>query len=101
MKSDIRIIPIIVGAERPKTSGRLQLPLKPYLLPETCLSSAVISHITASYADAVMVDKKTADAITTNDPNKLLITLADNAKQNIRNLATSLCGIPLCSHCCI
>lgn len=92
MKTEYKIIPIVVGAELQENIKKIASALKPYLLPENLfIISSDFSHY-PRYADAVMVDKRTADAISTNNAEKLLKTLKDNDHMDISNLATSLCG---------
>ncbi len=53
--------------------------------------SSDFSHF-PEYNDAKRVDAITKEAILVNDPEILLMTLAQNARKNIPHLATSLCG---------
>ncbi|MDP4277873.1 MAG: AmmeMemoRadiSam system protein A, partial [Bacteroidota bacterium] len=66
--------------------------LKPWLNEENLfIISSDFSHY-PSYADAQRIDSRTKDAILSNDPEKLLKTLWNNAEARIPRLATSLCG---------
>ncbi|MCX6272010.1 MAG: AmmeMemoRadiSam system protein B [Bacteroidetes bacterium] len=90
--NEIQIIPILIGTDGPETCIKLAAVLKPYLTPENLfVVSTDFSHY-PSYADAVMVDKKTADGIAGNNPDQLLKVLRENEKAGIKELATSLCG---------
>lgn len=89
---DIRLIPILIGTDGPETCMKIGKALKPYLTEDNLfVVSSDFSHY-PGYADAVITDKKTADAIVTNDPNQLLKTLQANEDSKTPGLATSLCG---------
>lgn len=92
MKTDFRIIPIILGTQSASTSKKIAEALKPYLNDNNLfIISSDFSHY-PSYDDAVAVDKATADAIVRNSPDFLQKVLADNDRKGIGDLATSLCG---------
>lgn len=92
LKTDFQIVPIILGTQSPSTSKKIAEALKPFLNEKNLfVISSDFSHY-PSYQDASRVDKITADAITTNSPEKLLKTLEDNDGKGINNLVTSLCG---------
>ncbi len=92
LKTDFRIIPIILGTQDPKDSKKIADALKPYFNDKNLfVISSDFSHY-PSYEDAVTVDKITADAITKNSPEILLKTLEDNDSKGINDLLTSICG---------
>ena len=92
MKTDFKIVPIIIGTQSEKTILKIAEVLKPYFNDENLfIISSDFSHY-PKYDDAVKIDKATADAIVSNSPEKLLKTLNENAGKNIPNLVTSLCG---------
>ncbi|MHC1708118.1 MAG: AmmeMemoRadiSam system protein B [Bacteroidales bacterium] len=89
---NISLVPIIVGTDGPETCMKIARALKPYLKPENLfIISSDFSHY-PSYADAVVTDKKTAEAIVSNNPDRLMKTLAANEEAKTAGLATSLCG---------
>ncbi|HET7732669.1 MAG TPA: AmmeMemoRadiSam system protein B [Paludibacter sp.] len=92
LKTNYRIVPIIIGTFDPAVCKRIARALKPYLNSENLfIISSDFSHY-PEYADARQVDAITKDAILSNNPEKLLDTLAANSKKHIPNLETSLCG---------
>jgi MEMO1 family protein len=92
LKTDFRIIPIILGTQSPSTAKKIAEALKPFLNENNLfVISSDFSHY-PSYEDARMVDKITATAITMNSPDLLLKTLEDNDSKGVNNLVTSLCG---------
>ncbi len=92
LKTRYRIIPIIIGTSDPTVCKRIASILKPYLNPNNLfVISSDFSHF-PEYNDAKRVDAITKEAILANDPEILLMTLAQNARKNIPHLATSLCG---------
>lgn len=92
MKTDFRIIPVILGTQSASTSKKIAEALKPYLNDKNLfIISSDFSHY-PSYEDAIAVDKATADAIVRNSPEYLQKVLADNDRKGIGDLATSLCG---------
>jgi len=92
MKTDLRIIPIVLGTHSASVSKKIAEALKPYFNEKNLfVISTDFSHYPA-YDDACAVDKATADAIMKNDPDYLLKILDDNDRKGIGDLATSLCG---------
>lgn len=86
------IVPIILGTNKPEKTKLIAEKLAPYFNDENLfVISTDFSHY-PSFDDANDVDAETADAICQNQPKKLLDVLDENKKQNIPNLATSLCG---------
>ncbi len=92
LKTNYRIVPIIIGTFDPAVCKRIARALKPYFNSENLfVISSDFSHY-PEYADARQVDVATKDAILSNNPETLLDTLAANSKKHIPNLATSLCS---------
>lgn len=92
LKTRYRIVPIIIGTSDPTVCKRIASILKPYLNPNNLfVISSDFSHF-PEYNDAKRVDAITKEAILANDPEILLMTLAQNARKNIPQLVTSLCG---------
>jgi AmmeMemoRadiSam system protein B/AmmeMemoRadiSam system protein A len=92
MGRQINLVPIIIGTDGPETCMKIAKALKPYLTENNLfVVSTDFSHY-PSYADAVVNDKKTADAIVSNDAGVLLKTLSAIENSRVSGLATSLCG---------
>lgn len=92
MKKDFKIVPIVLGTQKPEICKLIAGALKPYLNSKNLfIISTDFSHY-PKYSDAVKVDKATADAIVSNSTKNLLETLSKNEEKGIPNLATSLCG---------
>ncbi|MBN1638610.1 MAG: AmmeMemoRadiSam system protein B [Ignavibacteriales bacterium] len=92
MTKDFQIIPIVIGAQTVETCEKIAEALKPYLNENNLfIISTDFSHY-PDYENAKVVDEITADGICSNSTNILVNTLNSNAKKNIPELATSLCG---------
>ncbi len=92
LKSEFKIVPIIIGTQSPDVCKRIGDQLQPYLNPKNLfIISTDFSHY-PPYDKAVKVDKITADAIMKNSFANLISILKANEQSNIQNLATSLCG---------
>lgn len=92
LKKSFTLVPIILGTQSPETCRKIAKALKPYMDGNNLfVISTDFSHY-PPYEDAIAVDKKTCDAILSNQPDRLLSTLKANEEQNVTNLATSLCG---------
>lgn len=94
LKKDFQIIPIITGTQDQEKMKDIAGILEPYFNKHNLfVISTDFSHY-PKYEDAVEVDKATANAIVSNSPEMLMQTLRSNAKKEISNLATSMCGWP-------
>jgi AmmeMemoRadiSam system protein B/AmmeMemoRadiSam system protein A len=92
--SNLRIVPIVLNASSPSTCKGIAEVLRPYFnLNNLFVISTDFSHY-PPYDDAKKVDKRTADAIVSRSPDRLLAAMRENAQSNITDLATSLCGWP-------
>jgi MEMO1 family protein len=92
LKTDYKIVPIIIGSSKDETALKLAEILKPYLNEKNLfIISSDFSHY-PNYKDASVADRTTAEAIQTNKASKLLAALDENERKNIPGLATSLCG---------
>jgi AmmeMemoRadiSam system protein B/AmmeMemoRadiSam system protein A len=92
MKTDYKIVPIIIGTNQHELCRQIANALKPYLNEDNLfIISTDFSHY-PKYDDAVRVDNLTKEAILINNPDVLLHTLNENSRKHIPNLATSLCG---------
>ncbi len=92
MKTEYKIIPIIIGTNKQDICKKIADALKPYLNEDNLfIISTDFSHY-PKYDDAVRIDNLTKEAILINNPDVLLHTLNENSRKHIPNLATSLCG---------
>lgn len=93
MKTDFKVVPIIIGTQSKKDCKAIAEILKPYFYNDKNLFiiSTDFSHY-PSYKNAVATDLATANALLLNSPKELLNTIERNADKGIYNLATSMCG---------
>ncbi len=90
--NNFQIVPIILGTDDPAECKKIAEALRPYLNSENLfVISSDFSHY-PSFENAKKADKQTSDAIITNNPNSLINAIAQNKKENISGLVTSLCG---------
>lgn len=90
--SSFKLVPIILGTNSASDCKKIAAALKPWFTPENLfVISSDFSHYPKS-KNALEIDTKTAEAICTNQPEKLLAVLDENKTKGIKNLATSLCG---------
>jgi MEMO1 family protein len=92
LNSGFKLVPILLGTHNPEDCAVMAKQLEPWFNPENLF---VISTDFAHYPDyksAVIADRKTAEAIASNDPGKLIGVIDTNKKANIPGLVTSLCG---------
>ena len=93
LKEHFRIVPIVLGANRPETCRKIGETLRPFLNEKNLfVISTDFSHY-PGYDDAVKVDKATAAAIVSNSPDKLMRTVQTYEQSGMPNLGTSLCGV--------
>ena len=86
------IVPIILGTDDIRTIKQIAEALKPWFKPENLfVISSDFSHYPA-YDDAVTNDRSTARAILSNDPDRFIKTLDENARKHVKGLLTSMCG---------
>jgi len=87
-----KIVPIVLGTQDPYVCRQLAKELKKYFVSGNLfVISSDFSHY-PDYETAVEVDKHTADAIMSNDPDKLIKAVKDVKKRHDPNLLTGLCG---------
>ncbi len=92
LQSDLKIVPVILGTQSPEVCKEIAKVLKPYFDGNNLfVISSDFSHY-PSYADAVKIDKNTANAILSNSSLKFLSAINDPTNKNIPNLATRACG---------
>jgi AmmeMemoRadiSam system protein B/AmmeMemoRadiSam system protein A len=93
LKKQFRIVPIVLGANRPETCRSIGEALKPFLNEKNLfVMSTDFSHY-PKYDDAVIVDKVTAEAIVSNSPENLIKAIRKYEQSGMPNLATCLCGV--------
>lgn len=92
LRTDFKIVPIIIGSSTAETAKKLAAILKPFLNDKNLfVISSDFSHY-PNYVDAPVVDQLTAKAIKTNKASNLINTLENNDRKSISGLVTSLCG---------
>jgi len=92
LRKPFRIVPIVIGTDDANVCKKVTHALAPYFTEDNLfVISTDFSHY-PRYADALTVDRMTAQAIESNSPKKLLEVLSSNAKLPVSNLLTSLCG---------
>jgi len=91
-KKDIPIVPIVIGVSDREQCKEIARILEPYFNDKNLfVISTDFSHF-PPYDPAVKVDNNSAEAIVTNNPDKVEQAMKENEKKNISNLATSMCG---------
>ncbi len=92
LKSNFKIVPILIGGHSVEVPKKVAEVLRPYLGGENLfVISSDLSHY-PKYNDALKVDKNTVEAICSNNPDIFLKQLKENEHKNYENLATSMCG---------
>jgi MEMO1 family protein len=92
MKTDINLVPIVLGTQSVQSCKKMAEALKPFFNENNLfIISTDFSHY-PKYQDAQAIDKATCDAVLSGSADKLLKILQDNENKNIPNLATSMCG---------
>ncbi len=93
LKSDIQIIPVVIGTQNEKIIKEIAAALKPYFNRDNLfVISSDFSHYPA-YNDAKLVDSLSAMAILKNNPKELIKQVRENSEKNIEHLVTSMCGL--------
>ncbi len=86
------IVPLVMGSSSLANARELAAALLPYFTPENLfIISSDFSHY-PSYKDAIRIDKITADAILTKDPEQFYNALRKSSGKSIKNLSTPSCG---------
>jgi len=92
LKNKFKIVPILIGTNNKSIIKQIAEALRPFFNEKNAfVISTDFSHY-PNYKDAVKTDKKTANSVVSNNPQKLIDTLVENSEKNIKNLATSACG---------
>ena len=86
------IVPIIISTNDYRKLQRIAEALKPYMTEENLfVVSSDFSHY-PTYEDACEVDARTGKAVESGDVERFIAVLEENARSDVRNLATSACG---------
>ncbi len=94
LEQEFKIVPILLGTQDPVVCEKIAKALKPYFSPENLfVISTDFSHYPA-YKDAFTADQHIADAIVTNNPEKLLTAVESCSRQKVENLVTGCCSWP-------
>lgn len=92
LNTNFQIVPIVIGTQEEADCRKMSEVLKPYFNANNLfVISTDFSHY-PHYEAAKQNDQVTADAVASNQPERLIRTLEENMDKNIANLATSLCG---------
>jgi AmmeMemoRadiSam system protein B/AmmeMemoRadiSam system protein A len=92
LKDGFRIVPIVIGTQSQEDCHKIAVALQPYFNESNLfVVSSDFSHY-PGYKNAVIIDKKTAESILTNDPDMFLSELSDGINNNVPGLATRACG---------
>ncbi len=92
LTGDPMIVPVIIGTNNINSIKKIAEALKPWFNSDNLfIISSDFSHY-PGYKTACEVDKATADAIISGDPQNFLNTLKKNSLRNEPGLATSMCG---------
>jgi AmmeMemoRadiSam system protein B len=85
-------VPLLLGSDNPSLCNKLAEALNPWFNDENLfVISTDFSHY-PSYEFAVKLDAETAEAIISNDCNKLISTCNKNKRSFPSNTLTALCG---------
>lgn len=86
------IVPILLGTQSPDICKKISIALKPYFNKRNLfIISTDFSHY-PDYNQAKEVDAYMADAVKSNNPQKLIDAVADIENRNAPNLLTGMCG---------
>ena len=93
LKTASPIVPIIIGTLDVDRLRQIADALKPWYNDRNLfVISSDFSHY-PQYDDAERVDKRTAEAVASGDPGKILATAKEKFNSGIPHLATSACGL--------
>ncbi len=92
LKTNYKIVPIIIASQKQGTIQKIAQVLKPYFNEKNLfIISSDFSHY-PSYQDAIEIDQRTARAIEFNSPERFMEVLEQNRSEDIPGMATSMCG---------
>ena len=88
------IVPIVIASQQPSVAEDIAEVLRTWFTPDNLfIISADFSHF-PGYADAQHVDKLTAEAFCSGDPQIFMNQLKVNEGMKVRGLSTSMCAWP-------
>jgi MEMO1 family protein len=94
LKNPFKIVPILLGTTDTQICRKVAKALEPYFVPGNLfVISTDFSHY-PTYTVAKKVDKSIADAIITNDPERLVTAVEACGELHETNLATGICSWP-------
>ena len=94
LKNPFKIVPILLGTTDTHICSKVAKVLEPYFVPGNLfVISTDFSHY-PTYDVAKKVDKSIADAIITNDPDRLLAAVEACGNMHEPNLVTGICSWP-------
>jgi hypothetical protein len=92
LKSDFKILPLLLGGQTTNLPERIADILRPWFSPENLfVISTDLSHY-PSYNEAMCIDKLTVNAYCRNNPAEFLEHLRQHEKRQRSNLSTCMCG---------
>ena len=92
LSNPINLVPILIGTQDVSILYEIAELLQPYFNEKNAfIFSSDFSHY-PSYEDALENDKRTAEALLSNDIDNFIAVLRENQKKNIPELYTSACG---------
>ncbi len=92
LKRPFKIVPIILGIQDPYVCKQLAKELNRYFVPGNLfIISSDFSHY-PDYQTAAETDKNTAEAILSNNPDRLIKAVKDIRQKHNPDLLTGLCG---------
>ena len=90
--NDLNIVPIIIATSNLHTIKKISKVLEPYFNDENLfVISTDLSHY-PSYENAKIIDKKTIDAIVTNNTKVFINSINQTNAKGIKDLQTAACG---------
>lgn len=92
LKHKFKIVPILIGDGNQEIFSSIAKTLQPFFNENNAfVFSSDFSHY-PSYDDAIKADRRTAEALISNDIEKFQKAIEQNSKLKIHNLLTSACG---------
>lgn len=92
LQNEFQIVPVIIGCDKPSLCSKLAEALRPWFNAENLfVISSDFSHY-PSYEIACKTDEETADAIVSNNIERLKNCCEKNKNSLSKNLLTGLCG---------
>ena len=82
------IVPIVLGSASVSAARDLARALMPYFRPENLFVISTNFSRYPSYENAIAVDRRTAEAVLTGDPERFYHSLRESSEENVAKLAT-------------